>query len=148
MTTSTFAIDQTFGTARTWRLRTATAAAIVLADVANSAAYLAGASAGLFPQDVLIPGLGSPVTIARVLVSTTVGVGLGAVGFALLRRFSRRPYRTFRIVAVVLLLASYSQPGMVLHAPIRMVLALNVLHTIAAAVVLWAMRRSANECMR
>jgi hypothetical protein len=140
MTTASFALDEVRPTRRLW---SSAALAVALADGANSIAYLAGSAAGLFPRDVLIPGLESPVTIARVLVSTTIGTSLGALGFAVVRRFAKRPYPVFRLIALVVLLASYTQPTMVLHAPLRMVIALNVLHTIAAAVVLWAMRRGA-----
>jgi hypothetical protein len=115
--------------------------AIALADIANSTLYYAGSAAGLFPQDVLIPGLGTPVTIARILTSTTIGVGLGAGVFALLRRRSDRAYRVFSWIALVILVASYTQPPMVLHSPLRMTLALCVLHTVAAAILLTVLRR-------
>jgi hypothetical protein len=138
--TATTLIDASRST-RALTISRAAGLAIGLADAANSALYYAGSAAGLFPQDVLIPGLGTPVTIARVLTSTTIGVGLGALVFAGVRMRSSRAYRVFCWMALVILIASYTQPPMVLHPPLRMTLALCVLHTVAAAILLAVLRR-------
>jgi hypothetical protein len=47
------------------------------------------------------------------------------------------------LVALAVLLLSYTQPSMVLHdAPLRMVVALNALHTVAAALTVWMLGRT------
>jgi hypothetical protein len=119
------------------------AAAVLLADLANAMLYLAGTPLDLVPQTVLIPGQG-PVTLARVLLSTTVGVAAGVATYGAIRRRAARPLRAFRRVAVAVLLLSYTQPPLVLRdAPLRMLLTLDVLHTVAAAVTLWLLARAA-----
>ncbi len=115
------------------------AAAVALAGLANALLYLAGSRFDLVPQTVLIPGQG-PVTVARVLLSTTVGVAAGVATYAAIRRRAARPMATFRLVALGVLLLSYTQPPLVLRdAPLRMVLTLDALHTVAAAVTLWVL---------
>jgi hypothetical protein len=129
-----------------WRLATSTIAALASANAANALAYLAGSSVGLFPADARIRSLDAPITLVRVFVATTVGVTLAFAAFAVIRRFSAWPYRVFRAIAIAVLLASFTQPPLALvNAPVRMIIALNVLHIIAAVTVLRTIRRSAED---
>jgi hypothetical protein len=49
----------------------------------------------------------------------------------------------FRVIALTVLLLSYAQPPMVLHdAPLRMVVALNALHTVVAVLTVWSLSRT------
>jgi hypothetical protein len=119
------------------------AAAVALADLANALLYLLGTPFDLVPQTVLIPDQG-PVTLARVLLSTTVGVAAGVATYGAIRRRAARPMPAFRRVALAVLLLSYTQPPLVLRgAPLRMVLTLDALHTVAAAITLWLVARAA-----
>jgi hypothetical protein len=123
------------------RLRAAAARAIGFAVIANVALFALGAPLGLFPQDVLVPGANAPIGLPNVIVDTVLGVGGGAGVLALVRRHAARPQRTFRRIAIGTLLFSYTQPVLVLRgAPSRMLLALDVLHTVAAAIALWTLR--------
>jgi len=126
-----------------WRAGLATAA---MAAAANALLYTAGSQVALFPQDVLIPGVKAPITLTRVVIATVVGV-LGAVAtLAVLRRRVARPFAIFQVVAAVVLLVSFTQPSLVLRdAPLRMVLALNALHTMAAALTLLVLRRAGGD---
>lgn len=122
-------------------LRAAAARAIGFAVIANVALFALGAPLGLFPPDVLIPGADIPIGLPNIVVDTILGVGAGVGTLAMLRRYATRPQRTFRRVAYLALLFSYTQPALVLQtAPPRMVVALNVLHTVAAAIALWTLR--------
>jgi hypothetical protein len=47
-----------------------------------------------------------PLSAGAVTAFTTLGVGLGAIVFAIIARRSQRPTRTFRIVAVIALVLS------------------------------------------
>jgi hypothetical protein len=122
-------------------LRAAGFRAVAFAVIANVVLFTSGARLGLFPQDVLVPGANMPIGLPNVVVDTILGVGAGVGTLAMLRRYATRPQRTFRRVAYLALLFSYTQPALVLQtAPPRMVLALNVLHTAAAAIALWTLR--------
>ncbi len=54
-----------------------------------------------------IPPEFSPLTWGPFIFLTVVGVGAGVLVFAALVRFSKRPIRAFRIIAVVALLLSF-----------------------------------------
>jgi hypothetical protein len=105
------------------------------AAAANVVVYLIASAAGAIPQTVLIPGMNMPVTAVPVILNSFVPAILAGVLLALLNRFARRPVRLFRIIAVVLLLLSFANPFTIPGAPIAMILALNVMHVVAAAII-------------
>jgi len=122
-------------------LRRAALHAAAIASAANAAFYLATSQFGFFPQWVLIPGANAPITLTRVIVATALCVAAAVGVYGWMRRRFRDPARTFRWTALVILLLSFTQPPLVLQdAPLRMLLALDVLHVIAAAVVLKVLR--------
>src|SRR5215208_4015566 len=90
---------------------------------------------GTIPSDLFIlqePG---------VFISTFVQVLLGAAVFALIIKFARQPVRTFRIVAVVALLLSLSNPIMAANGMMPIgatidtstMLSMMVMHIVAGA---------------
>lgn len=54
-----------------------------------------------------IPPEFQPLTWGQFIFLTVVGTGLGAIVFAVVARFAKRPIRTFRIISVVALLLSW-----------------------------------------
>jgi hypothetical protein len=103
--------------------------------VANVLVYFIVSAAGAIPSTVLIPGMNLPVTVIPVILNSFVPAILAAVLLALLNRFTRRPVRSFRIIAAVLLLISFANPFTIPGAPLTMILALNFMHIVAAAVI-------------
>jgi len=111
-------------------LTAAVLAAVVNVIIGFVAAPVVDAPAQLAPMQ--------PVSIA---VSTIAGVLLATVVFAFINRFSSRPARLFTIVALVLLVLSYSNPIVIMGSdsprfagmtwPIAFVA--MVMHTVAAA---------------
>jgi hypothetical protein len=59
---------------------------------------------------------------------------LGALLIAVMGRLTRRPIRTFRVVAAVLVL-SFATPFTLLGAPAAMILASLLMHVIAAVAI-------------
>ena len=109
--------------------------AAVAAAVANGVVYLAAAAAGAMPQDVVVNGQG-PITLPIVAAASVQGAVAAAVVYALLCRFARRPVRVFRVVAAVVLVLSFVTPFTIPGgAPVPMILALEAMHVVAAAVV-------------
>ncbi len=104
------------------------------AAAVNAVVYLLASGLGAIPQDVVVPGQG-PITLAPVVVSSFVPALLGAGSLALLARFTQRPVRIFRIAAVVALVLSFVTPLSLVGAPASMVLALLLMHVVAAAVI-------------
>ncbi len=112
--------------------------AAAAAAVVNIAIYYAGLPAGAFPRDVLVPNANQPFTIFPILTASLIGVTMGLLLFALIRRFSRKPLRIFIPLAVVVGLLSFYLPFTIPGAPLLMVLLLNLMHVVAAAATLWA----------
>ena len=105
------------------------------ATLANALVYLVASAIGAIPSDFVIPGPGTPLTLGMVLGTTVVPALLAAMVFALLGRFTRRPVRNFVVLAALLLVLSFVTPLTVPGAPLSMVLALEVMHVVAAVVI-------------
>ena len=75
------------------------------------------------------------MTLGMVVGSTLVPALLAGVVFALLGRFTRRPVRSFVVLATVLLVLSFVTPLTIAGAPLSMVVALELMHVVAAVVV-------------
>lgn len=105
-----------------------------VAAVVNAVIFLLASGLGAIPQDIVVPGQG-PITLGPVVVSSFVPALLGAGLLALLVRFTRRPVRVFRIVALVALVLSFVTPFSLAGAPAAMVLTLLLMHVAAAAVI-------------
>ena len=102
---------------------------------------------GAIPADLFIlqePG---------VFISTFVQVLLGAVVFALIIKLAKQPVRTFRIVAVIALLLSLTNPIMVANGmmPIGVaistatMLSMMVMHVVAGVIAIFLLPRLARE---
>ena len=105
------------------------------AVVANVLVYFIVSAAGAIPSSVLIPGLNQPITVVLVIINSFIPALLAGVLLALLNRFTRRPVRSFRIIAAVLLVISFVNPLTIPGAPLTMILALDLMHVIAAAII-------------
>ena len=105
------------------------------AVVANALVYFIVSAAGAIPNTVLVPGMNQPITVVLVIMNSFVPALLAGVFLALLNRFTRRPVRSFRIIAAVLLLISFINPFMIPGAPLTMILALDLMHIVAAAII-------------
>lgn len=117
------------------RLWWASLLAGIAAIVANVLIYFIASAAGAIPQSVLIPGMNQPITVVLVILNSFVPAILAAVLLALLNRFTRRPVRIFRIIAAVLLVLSFANPLTLPGAPLAMILALDLMHIVAAAII-------------
>ena len=105
------------------------------AAAANALVYLVATVVGALPSGFVIPGPGTPLTLGMVVGSTLVPALLAGVVFALLGRFTRRPVRNFVVLATVLLVLSFVTPLTIAGAPLSMVVALELMHVVAAVVV-------------
>jgi hypothetical protein len=108
--------------------------AALVAAVANAVVYLVAASAGAMPQEIVVNGQG-PITLSVVAALSAQGAVAATIVYALVGRFARRPVRVFRVVAAVVLVLSLVPPFTITGAPISMILALELMHVIAAVVI-------------
>jgi hypothetical protein len=119
----------------------------VLAGAANIIVREIAVVLGTIPADLFIlqePG---------VFISTFVQVLLGAAVFALIIKFARQPVRSFRIVAVIALLLSLTNPVMVANGMMPIgatistatMLSMMVMHIVAGAIAFYLLPRLARE---
>jgi hypothetical protein len=105
------------------------------AVIVNVVIFFLASAAGAIPQTVLVPGVNQPVTVVPVILQSFVPAIPAGVLLALLNRFTRRPIRIFRIVAAILLVISFANPFTIPGAPLEMILVLNFMHIVAAAII-------------
>jgi hypothetical protein len=109
--------------------------AAITAMVANIIVFYIGSALGFMPTTYINPQLGRPISVGEVIGSTIAGAVGATVLFALLARFTRRPVTIFRIVAGIVLLLSFATPFTLPGAPLSLILTLEVMHVIAAAII-------------
>ncbi len=108
--------------------------AAAVAAAANAFVYLVASVLGAMPQGVVVNGQG-PITLVVVATVSAQGALAGAVVYALVGWFAQRPVLVFRVVAAVTLVLSFAAPFTIPGAPIPMVLTLELMHVIAALVI-------------
>jgi len=116
------------------RLLWAAPLAAVAAAVANAVVYFIASALGAMPQDFVVQDSG-PITLAPVVLSSVIGAAGAAVVFTVVALLSRRPIRTFRIVAAVVLVLSFATPLTIPEAPLSMILTLEFMHVVAAVII-------------
>lgn len=108
----------------------------------NSVLFLIGSAIGLIDAAVLVPGLNGPITIGPIIMSSVVpsliaGLVLGGMNY-----FLNKPFKVFRIVALVLVVLSFANPFMGIPGiPLGMAIWLNVMHVVVAGVVVYCFGR-------
>jgi len=106
----------------------------VSAAIANAVVYFVASALGTMPQDFVVEGSG-PITLAPVVLSSLIGAIGAAVTFAIVALLTRRPIRTFRIVAAVVLALSFATPLTIPGAPLSIILTLELMHVVAAVII-------------
>jgi hypothetical protein len=115
--------------------------ALIAAPAANAIVYVIAAALGAMPESVLVGPMEQPITAVPVIMASLMGAIAGIAVYGALLRFSKQPRRLyFRLAVVVLILALI--PTLFISAPVGMILALNVMHVVAAAVIVGALTRS------
>ena len=103
--------------------------------VANAIFYIIANALGAIPATVLIQPMNQPITIAPVIMSSSLSAIPAAIVLALLNAFTRQPIRLFHIVAVVVLALSFIQPFFIPGAPASMIIVLELMHVVAAIAI-------------
>lgn len=117
------------------------AVAGVAAAMLNAVVYLVASAVRAIPQGVEIPNTGGPLPLGAVVVFSFVPALLAAGLLALLGRFARRPLRVFTVVAVVVFVLSLYTPFSIPGAPVAMILTLELMHAVAALVIVGVLTR-------
>jgi hypothetical protein len=119
------------------------AVAAGLSAAASGAVYAVSVAAGVFPSLRLVPDAGAQMGIEVVLLVAAVAGAAGVGAYALVRRFSHAPLRTFLWIAAAVLVASFAAPFAIPGTTAAQALVLNLLHVVVAGVVAAAVVRHA-----
>ena len=117
------------------------AVAGAIAAVLNAVVYAVASALGAIPLDVEIPNTGGPLPLGAVVIFSFVPAILAAGLLAILGRFVSRPIRVFTLVAVLVFLLSLSTPFSIPGAPFAMILALELMHLVAAVTIVVVLAR-------
>lgn len=115
--------------------------AAVIAAVVNGILFYVGAAVGAFPATVITP-MGTPITLAAVMISSAVGILVGTLGYTILSRFIANPNRWFTILTVILLILMAYNPFTLAGAPMLMIGFLQIMHLVAGGSILYFLTRS------
>jgi hypothetical protein len=115
--------------------------AAMVAAMLNVAIFAVAVAAGVFPTLRLDTAAELQMGIELVVLSTVVGALAGMGAFALVRRLSSDPLRTFYVIAVAVLLISFVAP-FTLPVTLAQGMVMNVMHVVVAVLVVQAVRRA------
>ena len=113
------------------------------AALINGILFFVFQGAGVITDRVRLPN-NEPMTLVPIIVSSLLPALLGSVVYYLLARFTRNGYRYFTILAVILLILSFANPFFgIPNVTVPYAIALNVMHIVVVAVLLYALRKFA-----
>ena len=113
--------------------------AALIAAVGNSILYLACYASGIIPWNMLSPGRGVSITPRLVILVSIGGALAGSVIYELIKRLSSRPVKTFRLVALVILVLSFGAPLSFDTITTPLMIALDLMHIVVYAATVWAL---------
>jgi hypothetical protein len=122
----------------TKKIITAGATGLVVATIANVITFYAGKAAGFFPEDVIIPNAGQPLTVMPVVISSIItAIGATALFLLLSKFFAHNASKNFTVIAVLFLLVSCAGPFSIPNAPTTMILGLNLMHVWSGIILIY-----------
>ena len=118
----------------------AAALAGIISAIVNSMLYSIFHAAGVISNEVYVQEH-QPLTLLPVIFSSIVPSLLAGLVFYLFCRYSKDAYRYFSILAIILLIVSFANPFMAINdIPLAMGIALNVLHIVVVASLLYSFK--------
>ncbi|HSH03857.1 MAG TPA: DUF6069 family protein [Anaerolineae bacterium] len=116
----------------------ATLAAIII----NVLLFLIG-SLFTFPDNAITP-MGTPVSIAPVIITTLLGGLFATIGYLVLTKFMpERANQIMWVVAIIVLLGMAPSPFGITNVPVLQIIILEIMHIVAALPV-YALTKSVN----
>ena len=114
----------------------------VIAAGINSILFLIGSAIGLMDASVLVPGMDTPITIVPVIMSSIIPSLIAGLVLGVMNYFLNKPFKVFRIVALILLILSFANPFMGIPGiPLGMGIWLNLMHVVVAGTVVYCFGR-------
>lgn len=128
----------------TLKLRYLAPLAGLIAAMLNAVLFWIGTALGTFPPGLVIPSSGEPFTVGAVAFSSFMPALVAGLLLFLLIRFARKPLHSFNVIALLVLVLSVVTPFSLPAAPIGLIVLLEVMHLVVAAVIVFLFNRYAN----
>ncbi|MFP4090007.1 MAG: DUF6069 family protein [Cyclobacteriaceae bacterium] len=123
------------------RLLWASPLAGVAAALVNAIVFYIASAAGAIPPDIIVPNANEAITVVPVMMASFMAAIAAGIILAILAVLTRRPAKYFIAIAVIMLVLSFYTPLTIPEAIIPMILVLNMMHVVAAAVIVWILLR-------
>jgi len=115
--------------------------AAIAAAIINVLLFFIFHALGVITDDILIQP-NQPLTFIPVIISSILPTLVASFVFFLIEKYSRNGFKSFRVVAIVLLLLSFMNPFMGIEGiTIGYALALNLMHIVVVASLLFFIKR-------
>ena len=115
--------------------------AAIAAAIINVLLFFIFHALGVITDDILIQP-NQPLTFIPVIISSILPTLFASFVFFLIEKYSRNGFKSFRVVAIVLLLLSFMNPFMGIEGiTIGYALALNLMHIVVVASLLFFIKR-------
>lgn len=97
-------------------------------------------TAGFITDDIFVQP-NTPITVVAILFSSIIPTLVASLVFFLFEKYSNHGFRNFRILAIVLVIASFMNPMMIPGVTMPYAIALNVMHVVVAGSILFYIGR-------
>jgi Na+/proline symporter len=111
------------------------------AALANAVLFFIFEAMGAIPPDIIVPNAGQPITVVPVMMASFMPAIFAGILLALLAAFTAKPVKIFLVITTVVLILSFYTPFTIPEAIMPMILALNLMHIVAAVVIAWLLIR-------
>lgn len=121
---------------------TAGAMAGIVSGLINAALFYLFHNIDIITDDVLLQP-GQYMTVVPIVITSIVTSVVGSFVYYLLDKYTQRGYRIFTIVAIVILLFSFTNPFMMIeNVPLTYAMALNIMHVVVVGVLFYFIKRA------
>ncbi|MEM9888019.1 MAG: DUF6069 family protein [Bacteroidota bacterium] len=103
----------------------------------NAVLYYIGTMSGIISLQIPVTPDGQAFSLPPVIVASIVPVFLAGLVYFALSKWVAAYHKWFSILAILLLLLSFSSPFSIPNVPLSMALLLNVMHLVVAGLVLY-----------
>lgn len=124
------------------QIMTAGAIAAGVSVVVNAILFLIAHSAGIITDTVFVQP-NQPLTIVPVIMASIIPTLIGAMVFFLFEKYSDNGFKTFSVVAIVLLVLSLASPFMTVpDMPIGYGIVLDIMHVVVGLSLLYFIKKA------
>lgn len=111
--------------------------AAIVAAIINVILFFLFHALGIITDDIFVQP-NQPLTFVPVIISSVIPTLIAALVFFLIEKFSNNGFKTFRLVAIILLFVSFVNPFMGIEGiTIGYGIVLNVMHVVVVASLLY-----------